>query len=49
MAERGSSIFQNWCVYGADFGSTVSTCCVNGALPEVRGALMVFDLNYLVR
>ena len=41
--------FQNWCVYAADFGSTVSTWCVNDARPKLPGALMMLDLNYLVR
>ena len=49
MAERGSSMFQNWCVYAADFGSTVSTWCVNDARLKLPGAFMMLDLNYLVR
>ena len=45
MAERGSSMFQNWCVYAADFGSTVSTWCVYDARLKLPGAFMMLDFK----
>ena len=36
-------------VHAADFGSTVSTWCVNDARLKLPGAFMMLDLNYLVR